>query len=619
MSDFDSQHELDDELLSAYLDEELSPEERAAVEARLAADPVAEQTLRQLRAVSQAVQGLPQEAVGYDLRESVLQRAAEQKAPNRTTAAVSPAANAVKRGSENGATVKSADSMPTFSIGRTRRAWVWASLAVAAALLVMVFDAGQRRREDLPAIAHRDRPAGGEDMPRQRSDDDQVAFRALSEQPDEPAAPAAVPFAARDEAAAPESRTRALAENGSAVDAAAPRGAISLRDQVAQNTDMDVAGTPLAQQNEPADSLGVALRGDSDAAAPERSFIAPTAETPAAAPAAESLAMSPEAAREPQAADGLGDVPSLNKQIAEPESDRVAAGELLVVRVVAKRAAIQSKAIDRVLERNGITVADEASDEVAPRSAPPSRDRVPQQSQRNVRARVDGVTAEAQTDAAEQDALLVQATPAAIEACLEMLHSDTENYVGLQVADATTADAEWFYDAGAMHDYFQEAKEAPRKKTAEQFGWTKYGRGSVPPQDESLARTKTYLHYGLEAQTDRYEAGESLRGGRGGADKLDQSKPQLDRFGTTRGAGWNRALRLKTSGPAEAKPGEPDARRRDLLQDEISQQTATARRSESQLQLGTAAEPGGNLVPVLFVLTPVENPAPSPATEDRAE
>src|SRR3972149_3134877 len=75
MTDFESHPEIDDELLSAYLDDELRPEERARVDARRAADPAARQMLDQLRAASQAMQSLPHETVGQDLRESILRRA----------------------------------------------------------------------------------------------------------------------------------------------------------------------------------------------------------------------------------------------------------------------------------------------------------------------------------------------------------------------------------------------------------------------------------------------------------------------------------------------------------------------------------------------------------------
>jgi anti-sigma factor RsiW len=133
MSEPEFQHELDDELLSAYVDGELTVEERAAVEARLASDPAARQLLHQLRSVSQSVQALPMEPVGRDLREQILRRAG----------ALKPA-------------VGTSDVMPKVTIFQTRRPWVWASLAVAAGLLIMVLQPGDERGKSLPAIAKHD-------------------------------------------------------------------------------------------------------------------------------------------------------------------------------------------------------------------------------------------------------------------------------------------------------------------------------------------------------------------------------------------------------------------------------------------------------------------------------
>jgi anti-sigma factor RsiW len=138
MSDNPLQHELDDELLSAYLDDELAAEERALVEARLAADPAARQLLDELRHVSQAIRGLPQETLRRDMRESILRRATEEK-----SSAQRP---------------KSDDApgpLPKFAIGRTRRAWVWAALAAAAALLIMFVERNPLEEEDRPSVALR--------------------------------------------------------------------------------------------------------------------------------------------------------------------------------------------------------------------------------------------------------------------------------------------------------------------------------------------------------------------------------------------------------------------------------------------------------------------------------
>src|SRR3954470_11579890 len=116
MSDKPSNHELDDELLSAYLDGELSASERAAVEARLATDPAAQQLLHELRSVSQSVQALPTESLGRDLSEEILRRARQSK-PTPATAEMSSG---------------SGDAIPKIKIFGSRRAWFWASMALAA-------------------------------------------------------------------------------------------------------------------------------------------------------------------------------------------------------------------------------------------------------------------------------------------------------------------------------------------------------------------------------------------------------------------------------------------------------------------------------------------------------
>jgi hypothetical protein len=155
MSEHDPIRDFHDELLSAYLDGELSTEERARVEERLAVDPVARQMLEELRSVSQAVQGLPQEALGDDLRPVILLRtqqvlgaspAAQAAAVPSTTPAASPASPGLSLS-------KSAGGHPRVTIGRTRRGWVWAAMAVAAALVIMFVDRGAVQDEKLPQVA----------------------------------------------------------------------------------------------------------------------------------------------------------------------------------------------------------------------------------------------------------------------------------------------------------------------------------------------------------------------------------------------------------------------------------------------------------------------------------
>ena len=66
---------LQDEMLSAYLDGELTAEEQAEVERRLAEEPESRQLLEELRAMSGAIQAMPRHKLGEEFRDQVLRRA----------------------------------------------------------------------------------------------------------------------------------------------------------------------------------------------------------------------------------------------------------------------------------------------------------------------------------------------------------------------------------------------------------------------------------------------------------------------------------------------------------------------------------------------------------------
>src|SRR5262245_14763670 len=63
-----------DELLSAYLDRELSPDERAAMDRLLEKSPEARERLRELEITSRLVRRLPHQGVEPDLADGVLDR-----------------------------------------------------------------------------------------------------------------------------------------------------------------------------------------------------------------------------------------------------------------------------------------------------------------------------------------------------------------------------------------------------------------------------------------------------------------------------------------------------------------------------------------------------------------
>lgn len=156
MATNDTHERFSDELLSAYLDDELTSAERAEVEARLAADPAAQQTLDELRAVSQAVRDLPREGADTGLRTAVLARL--------ETAAADKSANVSRTESVESAAAP--DSTFRLPLGRSRRGWAWAALAVAAAIVIMVYDQAVLRPGGEPnfEVAHRitDQPASEE-------------------------------------------------------------------------------------------------------------------------------------------------------------------------------------------------------------------------------------------------------------------------------------------------------------------------------------------------------------------------------------------------------------------------------------------------------------------------
>lgn len=120
--------DFDDELLSAYVDNELTAAERAAVEERLHTDERARQVVAELRAASDAVKSLPREKLGRDLAGSVL---AELQ---RRRPAEEPAVLTLPQVAED------------HRAGRNR-GLAWAGLGLAAALLLMVLRPGDEVRQ----------------------------------------------------------------------------------------------------------------------------------------------------------------------------------------------------------------------------------------------------------------------------------------------------------------------------------------------------------------------------------------------------------------------------------------------------------------------------------------
>jgi negative regulator of sigma E activity len=123
-----------DEILSEYLDGELTPPRRAEVEKWLASDPAARQLLDELRAIGDALRTLPRRKVGEDLSHRVL-RAAERRIlleglpdelGNPLLRPTPPARRAFRR-------------------VLSRRTVVWLTAAAAVVVAILIVDRQQRR------------------------------------------------------------------------------------------------------------------------------------------------------------------------------------------------------------------------------------------------------------------------------------------------------------------------------------------------------------------------------------------------------------------------------------------------------------------------------------------
>jgi anti-sigma factor RsiW len=86
----------DDEQLSAYLDGELTPQERRAVEERLSADPAARKLLAELRAQREMIQGLPRFSIPRDLSQSVVALAQHRRATGEGRMAESASTSSIR-------------------------------------------------------------------------------------------------------------------------------------------------------------------------------------------------------------------------------------------------------------------------------------------------------------------------------------------------------------------------------------------------------------------------------------------------------------------------------------------------------------------------------------------
>ncbi len=129
MAEITNNLNFDDELLSAYVDGELTVEERGAVEARLANDSSARELVAEMRTLSGTLRSLPREKVVDDVRAGVLNQLPEKRV-----------------------------TLPPRDISLGRRL-LWPMLAIAVALMLMFVQENEKRDVGEVAKVEADRNA----------------------------------------------------------------------------------------------------------------------------------------------------------------------------------------------------------------------------------------------------------------------------------------------------------------------------------------------------------------------------------------------------------------------------------------------------------------------------
>lgn len=628
---------IDDELLCAYLDDELSSEERARVDARLASDPAARQMLDQLRSASQAMKSLPQETVGEDLRESVLRRAEAamltgRGGPRRADAAKSAEADH---------TSSSRNSLPRLTIGQTRRGWIWASLALAAGLLIMILQPANRERnsqlgdvaaskngEALDKLGISDRaevpelhnlsvgePTAEPATAAPAAPADSVALQSGVTNSASPAA-AAAPAAVRDETrelAAAKSRgsARNPATSGGVPAAAGP--ASGARNTLAEGYAFGQFGEQATEGSELSDGV---LAGAASASAPRSSAESTRRylETPPRSAIGGELQLGAGrvATNQPSRTNALA------KTLATTRPD-----DFLVVRVVVAPEAAQNNAFGKLLAKHGIEF--ESLPEAESASASSETKSLEEGiSNRKYESSLD---AKGQQNGSQnsQDAVLVEAPRKTIELCLADLKLDQANYLGIAVdglAAPATADG-----VDKTADKAKVDSEIPSKDLTTSWG-TNYNRGEVLPKESEDYYAKYFYDYDAGGGRDLFSGRGLARSGGGFGGGTPERQQQLRaRFDSSRPEGGQelaegRARRLRLPRFDDSRDSESQVQR-GTVADVESSGTALQYGAEPN-QSGLRNKSQSEILKVLFVLTSGASrsaPAtpPSPPAENPPE
>jgi hypothetical protein len=613
MPDFDSTREFHDELLSAYLDGELSPAERARVEERLVVDPVARQMLDELRSVSEAMQGLPRQDVGEDLSGAILSLAEQsRRSLDIPTEAGAAAIGASSNGDEPAAATVTPRSSGTeaihqLPIGRTRRGWVWAGLAVAAALLIMFVNRDAERDAGLPQVASRQR------LLRQSERGEQAAFPELQAFDDDAAKVADL------------ERTRARSDAGGrsfneiegvSATPATPATPLSLNEP--KTIALEERGTAGRDFADTATGAQMPMSGALAGAGVDKPVV------PADELAQEKFAAIDAVKRSDQSGNQSLDLYArqLNESIAtgtavgggegrptdevamlgmpttrgelssaappRDEGHQLARSDLLVVHVNVKREALVRRAIDQKLASHQIVLD---AMPAAAAAAPPAANEF-----RRADAEVDSdyylylsQLPASEREVQQTDMLLVEAPPARVEQLLADLDADADNVVSISINQAGSAGR----SAG-------ESASADVPSQSANLNWTRFKRIAVAKSLREASSEQPALAKQLETTTAAPSSSSIAMGG-GGRGGGGAAAGRGGRRGRGGAMGGVRGRSTEGDDQPAAQSDAPTSRREAVILDakdrngQVSAESGTPSRAEEQAESrfgGRSAEMG---------------------------
>jgi hypothetical protein len=382
----------DNELLSAYLDGELTAEERAQVEHLLATKPAAGKLLEELRSLSATLKSLPRQQLGEDLSENVL-RIAERRMLTEK----------MGTGSAEVPVPIFSKPAPIFSTILRRlknpRVWVWEIVIVAVAVLLVVYYPDQNANRNVAAPGNAERNIAMVSKPEVKpTSSDRSSMRAA------PSPTAVEQIEALDVQIAGKKPLDASGRSGvtpADKQPVAQAEASALRKSGDEAGKTDASGR-LEGLEKPAESA------------------APTS-TPAAGLAIQSRSPSggTRIAETLNASKSLSQIkpaqPPAEKKLADqPKSPAASADELLVVRCEITPEAIKNHAFDKILTDNAIVWSETPKENLDAENLP----------------------AVELSKTGPLEIVYVEASPAQIEAAINGLSAQTDAFKNVSVASA---------------------------------------------------------------------------------------------------------------------------------------------------------------------------------------